>query len=86
MDFTTIKSGNGFINDQDLFNRMAHFRPPKGEKYVLRRTDIGSFLPWVFRFNICKSLWCFSRSVGFSRAIVICISIFLRWFSGCRTN
>ena len=32
-----LQSGNGFVNDQDFFFRMARFRPAKNDYYILQR-------------------------------------------------
>lgn len=38
MDFANLKAGNGFINQQDVFNRLADFRYPDAS-LILRRCE-----------------------------------------------
>jgi hypothetical protein len=37
MDMTNLKNGNGFVTKQDLFLRMARFKPPTGDYYSMRQ-------------------------------------------------
>jgi hypothetical protein len=42
MDFTNLKAGNGFINQQDVFNRLVDFRYPDASLVLLRCGDFSS--------------------------------------------
>jgi len=53
MDFTNLKADNGFIRQQDVFNRLASFRCPDDEFFVIRRFGAFSSVGVSYQNEMC---------------------------------